>query len=255
MPGPPLHASELPSARSTLGCNGLATCGPRPQLSPQPMSLVPRPLRLRQPAAGRAPNPDNGPGPYSVAGRTYSDDLVSTQPPLVGHPHTGDGALATPLSDRLRGDPGLLHEWVHLICGAERYCWNDAHRAGARDDVVRVARNREPGVHLEQIAADSGISESCLTKLVQAGRRRGGRQARDHHRAVSGRAGVAQVGPVTGAGERGLAPRCGLSVAGQPAGKGMYPLVRELAAPDATLRVPVAGTWQVLMVTRQPYHP
>ena len=32
-----------------------------------------------------------------------------------------------------------------------------------RDDVVRVARSREPGVHLKQIAADFGISESCLT--------------------------------------------------------------------------------------------
>lgn len=29
-----------------------------------------------------------------------------------------------------------------------------------RDDVVLVARNREPGVHLKQIAADFGISES-----------------------------------------------------------------------------------------------
>ncbi len=32
-----------------------------------------------------------------------------------------------------------------------------------RDDVVRVARNREPGAHLKQIAADFGNSESCLT--------------------------------------------------------------------------------------------
>ena len=32
-----------------------------------------------------------------------------------------------------------------------------------RDDVVRVARNREPGTHLKQVAADFGISESCLT--------------------------------------------------------------------------------------------
>ena len=32
-----------------------------------------------------------------------------------------------------------------------------------RDDVVRVARSRESGVHLKQIAADFGISESCLT--------------------------------------------------------------------------------------------
>lgn len=32
-----------------------------------------------------------------------------------------------------------------------------------RDDVVRVARSREPGTLLKQIATDFGISESCLT--------------------------------------------------------------------------------------------
>ena len=31
-----------------------------------------------------------------------------------------------------------------------------------RDDVVRVAQNREDGVTLEQIAADFGIAQSCL---------------------------------------------------------------------------------------------
>ena len=31
-----------------------------------------------------------------------------------------------------------------------------------REDVIRVARNRGPGVHLKTIAADFGISESCL---------------------------------------------------------------------------------------------
>lgn len=42
-----------------------------------------------------------------------------------------------------------------------------------RDDAVRVARNREPGQQLKQIAADFGISESCLTSwLRQAGRGR-----------------------------------------------------------------------------------
>lgn len=35
-----------------------------------------------------------------------------------------------------------------------------------RDAVVRVARNREPGQHLRQIAADFGISESCLTNWL-----------------------------------------------------------------------------------------
>lgn len=37
-----------------------------------------------------------------------------------------------------------------------------------RDDVVRVATNREPGVHLKQITADFGISESCLTNWMKA---------------------------------------------------------------------------------------
>ncbi len=31
-----------------------------------------------------------------------------------------------------------------------------------RDDVVNVARNREPGQTIKQIAADFGIAESCL---------------------------------------------------------------------------------------------
>ena len=43
-----------------------------------------------------------------------------------------------------------------------------------REDVIRVARNREPGVHLKQIAADFGISESCLTNwLAKADREDG----------------------------------------------------------------------------------
>ena len=35
-----------------------------------------------------------------------------------------------------------------------------------REDVVRVARIREPGVLLRQVAADFGISESCLTNWL-----------------------------------------------------------------------------------------
>ena len=37
-----------------------------------------------------------------------------------------------------------------------------------RDDVVNVARNRQPGQHLKQITADFGISESCLTNWMKA---------------------------------------------------------------------------------------
>ncbi|MGL5829103.1 MAG: transposase, partial [Angustibacter sp.] len=40
-----------------------------------------------------------------------------------------------------------------------------------RDDVVRVARQREDGVTLKQVAKDFGISESCLTNwMTQADR-------------------------------------------------------------------------------------
>ena len=35
-----------------------------------------------------------------------------------------------------------------------------------RDDVVRVARNREPGVRIKDIARDFGITESCLTNWL-----------------------------------------------------------------------------------------
>jgi transposase len=43
-----------------------------------------------------------------------------------------------------------------------------------REDVVRVARNREPGVRIKDIAADFGISESCLQNwLTQADRDEG----------------------------------------------------------------------------------
>ena len=46
-----------------------------------------------------------------------------------------------------------------------------------RDDVVRVARNREPGQQLKQIAADFGISESCLTNWLKRAEERAARDA------------------------------------------------------------------------------
>jgi transposase-like protein len=45
-----------------------------------------------------------------------------------------------------------------------------------RDDVVRVALNREPGVRIKDIAEDFGITESCLGNwLTQAARDSGQR--------------------------------------------------------------------------------
>ena len=37
-----------------------------------------------------------------------------------------------------------------------------------REDVIRVARNRESGVPIRDIAVDFGISESCLTNWLAA---------------------------------------------------------------------------------------
>jgi transposase len=60
----------------------------------------------------------------------------------------------------------------HLIFGAVRRRWKDVHRAQAvpkefRDDVVRVARDREPGLTIKQIANDVGIAESCLRNWLR----------------------------------------------------------------------------------------
>ena len=59
-----------------------------------------------------------------------------------------------------------------------------------------------------------------------------------------------QADPAARAGERGPAPGGGVSVAGEPAGKMMYPLVRELAVDG----IPVTVTCRVLKIARQPYY-
>jgi len=43
-----------------------------------------------------------------------------------------------------------------------------------RENVIRVARNREPGVLLKQIAKDFGISESCLNNWLAVADRQDG---------------------------------------------------------------------------------
>lgn len=52
-----------------------------------------------------------------------------------------------------------------------------AYPRGFREDVIRVARSRGPGVRLKDIADDFGISESCLQNwLRQADRDDGVRE-------------------------------------------------------------------------------
>lgn len=51
--------------------------------------------------------------------------------------------------------------------------WEDVDRARAlypkefREDVVNVARPREPGQTIKQIAADFGVAESCLCNWMR----------------------------------------------------------------------------------------
>jgi transposase len=111
-----------------------------------------------------------------------------------------------------------------------------------REDVIRVARGREPGVHLEQIAADLGISESCVNNWVaRADREDGIKPAVTGEQSAENR-GAAQALAVVGAEERGPASGGRVSVAGEPAGRMMYPLVRELAEDG----IPVTVTSRVL---------
>jgi len=43
-----------------------------------------------------------------------------------------------------------------------------------REDVIRVARSREPGVRIKDVAADFGITESCLTNWLSRADREDG---------------------------------------------------------------------------------
>ncbi|MFJ1817344.1 IS3 family transposase [Streptomyces sp. NPDC088139] len=123
-----------------------------------------------------------------------------------------------------------------------------------REDVVRVARNREPGVTLEQIAADFGVhpitlskwlrradtEESCSLPAKASGESAELREARN-------RIWLLEQGNEVLRRAAAYLPQANLP-------KMMCPLVRELAAAAAPFRVPVAVTCRVLHLARQPYY-
>ena len=119
-----------------------------------------------------------------------------------------------------------------------------------REDVVRVARSREDGVTLAQIAKDFGVHEMTLHKWIrQADIDDGNRPGKTREDSTELRE-LRTPEPVARAGERGPAPRRRLPVPGEPAGKRFYPLVSELAADG----IPVAVSLRVLKLSRQPYY-
>jgi hypothetical protein len=104
-------------------------------------------------------------------------------------------------------------------------------------------------VTIEQIASDFGVHPMTLTKWM--------RQADIDDGARPGKTTASQPSyasygaePAAGAGQRGPASSGGVSVAVQPAGKRLYPIVKELAADG----IPVAVTCRVLKLARQPYY-
>ncbi|MGA5278655.1 IS3 family transposase [Streptomyces cellulosae] len=122
-----------------------------------------------------------------------------------------------------------------------------------REDVVRVARNREPGVTLEQIAADFGVHPITLSKwLRRADTDEGARPATASGESVELREARKRIRLLEQENEVLRRAAAYLSQANLP--KMMYPLVRELAAAAAPHRVPVAVTCRVLKLARQPYY-
>lgn len=54
--------------------------------------------------------------------------------------------------------------WLARGVGLEDVAVPEPYPSEFRDDVVRVARNREPGVTMEQIANDFGVHPMTLQK-------------------------------------------------------------------------------------------
>ncbi|PAU80334.1 hypothetical protein CK505_18105 [Kocuria sp. WN036] len=118
-----------------------------------------------------------------------------------------------------------------------------------RDDVVNVARSREPGQTIKQIAADFGIAESCLRNWmrradVEDGLKPGTPAAEN----VELREAKKRIRLLEQENEVLRRAAAYLSQANLP--KMMYPLVRELAADG----IPVAVTCRVLKIARQLYY-
>src|SRR3546814_1427661 len=70
-----------------------------------------------------------------------------------------------------------ISDWSSDVCSSDVVPRGAAGRMFAmpkpyprefREDVIRVARSREPDVMLKTIAADFGISESCLNNRLKA---------------------------------------------------------------------------------------
>ncbi|MET8310760.1 IS3 family transposase [Micromonospora sp. NPDC005173] len=118
-----------------------------------------------------------------------------------------------------------------------------------RDDVVRVARDRDPGVTVEQIAKDFGVHPMTLFKwLRQADIDAGIKPGVSGSDSAELREARKRIKLLEQENEVLRRAAAYLSQANLP--KRLYPLVSELAADG----VPVAVTCRVLNIARQPYY-
>ncbi|MET9225831.1 IS3 family transposase [Lentzea sp. NPDC003310] len=118
-----------------------------------------------------------------------------------------------------------------------------------RDDVVRVARDREPGVTVEQIAKDFGVHPMTLFKwLRQAEVEEGAKPGASRAESAELREARKRIKLLEQENEVLRRATAYLSQANLP--KRLYPLVNELAADG----IPVAVTCRVLNIARQPYY-
>ncbi|WP_194384819.1 IS3 family transposase [Microbacterium luteum] len=118
-----------------------------------------------------------------------------------------------------------------------------------RDDVVRVARNREPGVTIEQIAKDFGVHPMTLQKWMRrADIDEGAKPGQSRTEAAEIRELKKRNRLLEQENEVLRRAAAYLSQANLP--KRFYPLVTELAAAG----IPVTVTCRVLKLSRQPYY-
>ncbi|WP_085976933.1 IS3 family transposase [Mycolicibacterium smegmatis] len=118
-----------------------------------------------------------------------------------------------------------------------------------RDDVVRVARNRDDGVTIEQIATDFGVHPMTLHKWMrQADIDDGAKPGKSTGESAELREARRRIKLLEQENEVLRRATAYLSQANLP--KRLYPLVSELAADG----IPVAVTCRVLKLARQPYY-
>ncbi|MFD3801862.1 IS3 family transposase [Kocuria palustris] len=118
-----------------------------------------------------------------------------------------------------------------------------------REDVVRVARSREDGITIAQIAKDFGVHEMTLHKWIrQADIDDGNRPGRSREDSTELRDARKRIRLLEQENEVLRRAAAYLSQANLP--KRFYPLVSELAADG----IPVAVSLRVLKLSRQPYY-